>query len=89
MPGAYPSRAPGILMSIVIAGAALVAAALVAFTRDLSGWRIAGAVLVIGCLAVCVGSAVIGARSEREVKRAVQVRADARRAHARESESTG
>ena len=82
MPGAHAPRAPGIAMWAAIAVAAVAAAVLIAFTRDPNTWRFAAGFLVLSCLAVCVWSAVIGARSEREVNRAVRTLIDNRQARA-------
>ena len=69
--------------AIVLSGA--LAVALRARGWDERAWQAAAGVLVVSCLAVCVWSAVIANRCDREVRDAVQRLAEARRRDTREA----
>ena len=72
-------RRAGAVMWAGIAGAALLLAVLVARGWGRDAWGLAGGLLLVVCLGVCMWAAVTGERSARAVREAVARLAEVRR----------
>ncbi len=82
-----------VAMRTSIAGSALLLVALLARGWGRDAWTTAAAVLFLLCVVTCIVAGVIGGRSEREVRRAVDrlamTRSDAGRHPRRDGDTEG